>query len=81
MTAGSDETPMLMVNDVARLLNIHVNTVRRWSNEGILKVYRINPRGDRRFQAEDIANFLLQEGKEVQGQGKKNPGYAKALET
>ncbi len=64
MTAGSNETPMLMVNDVARLLNIHVNTVRRWSNEGILKAYRIGRRGDRRFQEEDIANFLLQVRKE-----------------
>ncbi len=60
MTVGSNETPMLMVNDVARLLNIHVNTVRRWSNEGILKAYRIGRRGHRRFQEEDIANFLLQ---------------------
>jgi len=65
MTAACDETPMLMVNDVAHLLNVHVSTVRRWSNKGILKVYRIGPRGDRRFQEEDIADFLLQEGKKV----------------
>ena len=64
MTVGSDETLMLTVNDVARHLNIHVSTVRRWSNEGILKAYRIGRRGDRRFQEEDIANFLLQVGKE-----------------
>ena len=71
MTAACDETPMLMVNDVAHLLNVHVSTVRRWSNKGILKVYRIGPRGDRRFQEEDIADFLLQEGKEGQWQLRK----------
>ena len=55
--------PMLTVSDVARLLNVHVNTVRRWSNQGILKAYRIGSRGDRRFQEEDIVGFLLQESK------------------
>ena len=59
MIAACDETPMLMVNDVAHLLNVHVSTVRRWSNKGILKVYRIGPRGDRRFQEEDITKFLF----------------------
>jgi excisionase family DNA binding protein len=52
--------PMLTVKDVARLLNIHVNTARRWSDEGILKSYRITRRGDRRFKQEDIARFLAE---------------------
>jgi excisionase family DNA binding protein len=50
--------PMLTTSDVARLLNIHINTVRRWSNQGILKAYRIGSRGDRRFREEDIVSFL-----------------------
>jgi excisionase family DNA binding protein len=50
--------PMLTVKDVARILNIHVNTARRWSDQGILKSYRITRRGDRRFKQEDIASFL-----------------------
>ena len=50
--------PMLTTNEVARLLNVHINTVRRWSNQGILKAYRIGSRGDRRFRQEDIARFL-----------------------
>jgi excisionase family DNA binding protein len=36
--------PMLTTSDVARLLNVHINTVRRWSNQGILKTYRIGAR-------------------------------------
>ena len=55
--------PMLTVSDVARLLSVHINTVRRWSNQGILKAYRVGSRGDRRFRQEDITSFLLQESK------------------
>jgi excisionase family DNA binding protein len=55
--------PMLTVSDAARLLNVHVNTVRRWSNQGVLKAYRIGSRNDRRFHEEDIASFLLRESK------------------
>jgi len=49
---------MLTVREVARLLNIHVNTVRRWGDRGILQSYRITSRGDRRFKREDIESFL-----------------------
>ncbi|MBA7691354.1 hypothetical protein ES703_99897 [subsurface metagenome] len=53
---------MLNVSDVSQLLGIHVNTVRRWAQRGILKAYRIGSRGDRRFQREDIDNFLKGKG-------------------
>jgi excisionase family DNA binding protein len=46
--------PMLTTSEVARILNVHINTVRRWSNQGTLKSYRIGSRGDRRFRKEDI---------------------------
>ncbi|HEX76466.1 MAG TPA: helix-turn-helix domain-containing protein [Dehalococcoidia bacterium] len=49
---------MLTASELARFLNVHINTVRRWSDRGILKAYRIGPRGDRRFSKEDIINFL-----------------------
>jgi len=49
---------MLTVRDVAQLLNVHINTVRRWSNKGMLKTYRISSRGDRRFKREDIVAFV-----------------------
>jgi hypothetical protein len=38
-----------------------MNTVRRWSNQGVLKAYRIGSRGDRRFRQEDIDCFLTGE--------------------
>ena len=51
---------MLTVREVARLLNVHINTVRRWNGKGVLKAYRVGPRGDRRFSREDIALFLTE---------------------
>jgi len=53
-----DPDGMLTARDVACLLNIHINTVRRWSNKGTLKVYRICSRGDRRFRREDVVALL-----------------------
>jgi len=57
--------PLLTTSDVARMLNVHINTVRRWSNQGILKTYRIGSRGDRRFREADIASFLSQDSTPV----------------
>ena len=62
--------PMLTVSDVARLLSVHINTVRRWSNQGILKAYRVGSRGDRRFRLQDITVFLSQESKIAEVKGK-----------
>lgn len=53
-----NSSAMLTTGEVARLLGLHVNTVRRWRSKGILKSYRINPRGDSRFRREDIESFL-----------------------
>ncbi len=50
---------MLTTSQVGQLLNLHINTVRRWSNRGMLKAYRIGPRGDRRFKQEDIQAILM----------------------
>lgn len=55
---NNDIENMLTTSDVAHLLNVHINTVRRWSNQGILKNYRIGSRGDRRFSRKDIEEFL-----------------------
>ena len=52
--------PLLTVREVARVLHVHPNTARRWSDQGIIRALRINRRGDRRFRREDIARFLAQ---------------------
>jgi excisionase family DNA binding protein len=49
---------MLTVGEVAQMLHIHENTVRRWSNRGIIKPRKINMRGDRRFKKEEVEAVL-----------------------
>jgi excisionase family DNA binding protein len=51
---------MLTTRQLARLLNVHINTVRRWDERGVLKAYRLGPRGDRRYNREDIDVFLAE---------------------
>ncbi|MCJ7769353.1 MAG: helix-turn-helix domain-containing protein [Dehalococcoidales bacterium] len=68
--AGNSIDPMLTTSEVARILNLHINTVRRWSNQGILKAYRIGSRGDRRFKREDIDEFFSSDSR---NQGRKLP--------
>jgi excisionase family DNA binding protein len=51
---------MLTVKEVAELLHVHPNTLRRWSKDGRIRAYRIAPRGDRRFKQEEIVRFLAE---------------------
>ena len=51
---------MLTTGEVAYLRDVHASTVRRWSNRGLLKAYRVGPRGERRFRRDDIAVFFLE---------------------
>jgi excisionase family DNA binding protein len=65
MTGHMRDSDMLTTSSVAHLLGVNTNTVRRWSNSGILKAYRIGPRGDRRFRRLDIAHFLAEDNTKV----------------
>ncbi len=60
MVANKTIQGLLTTGNVARLLNIHVNTVRRWSKQGILRVYRVGPRGDRRFQLQEVYGLIAE---------------------
>lgn len=55
---SQDEKRLLTVAEVSDLLGVHMNTVRRWSERGLLTVYYIGSRGDRRFRRQDIDSFL-----------------------
>jgi len=50
--------PMLTATEVAAMLHLHVNTVKRLGDRGELPFYRVCKRGDRRFRMEDVMQFL-----------------------
>ena len=54
----STDSEMLTTAEVARLLHVHPNTVRQWSNKGMIRAYRLGTRGDRRFDRKDIERFI-----------------------
>lgn len=60
MEIGNLTDNMLTVNEVAKVLHVHPNTLRRWADKGIIKSYCISSRGDRRFMSKDINQFLTQ---------------------
>jgi excisionase family DNA binding protein len=51
---------MLTAAEVAEMLHLHVNTVKRLGDRGELKYYKVCKRGDRRFLLEDVRRFLDQ---------------------
>ena len=54
----SNAQALLTLREVARLLHVHPNSVRRWADMGLITTYRIGIRGDRRFRPEDVDTFL-----------------------
>ena len=49
---------MLTNRQVADFLQVSICTVRRWSDKGMLKYYRVGSRGDRRYRRADVLSFL-----------------------
>ncbi len=56
--AANEFGPMLTASEVARMLHLHVNTVKRLGDRGELPFYRVCKRGDRRFRLDDVKSFL-----------------------
>lgn len=50
--------PLLNIQQAARFLNVSEMTVRRWTNAGALRCYRVGTRRARRFSVEDLIAYL-----------------------
>jgi excisionase family DNA binding protein len=46
--------PKLTLKKAAKILGVHTNTLRNWSNEGRIHSYRFGVRGERRFSLEEL---------------------------
>ena len=57
---STNSGPMLTATEVAEMLHLHVNTVKRLGDRGELPFYRVCKRGDRRFRLDDVMKFLAQ---------------------
>jgi len=59
MLKNKDELPKLLtIRQAAEVLNVHVETLRRWDKSGKLKAIIINERGDRRYKPEDLEKLI-----------------------
>jgi excisionase family DNA binding protein len=57
---------MLTGRQVADFLHVPICTIRRWTDKGMLKSYRVGPQGDRRFRREDVLRFLVESSRELE---------------
>ena len=55
---ASDQEKLLRPGEAARILGVHATTLRRWADKGMVKVYYVGRRADRRFRRKDIIAFL-----------------------
>ncbi len=59
--AGGTPESVLTMREACKLLNVHSNTLRRWSDRGLIDSYRIGLGGHRRFRIEDINALLVEQ--------------------
>lgn len=53
-----EEKQLLTINEVADILGVHTETLRRWDNDEKLKAIRIGKLGHRRYNRKEIEKLL-----------------------
>ena len=54
----SNKRHLLTIEEAAQLLNVSKTSLRRWSNDGRIKCFRVGARRERRFLLDDLNAFL-----------------------
>lgn len=49
---------LLTAREAAEFLHVHVNTIKRLGDRGVLPFFRVSERGDRRYRRSDLESFL-----------------------
>jgi len=60
--AGAAPLRTVPVGEASKILHVHPNTLRKWSDRGLIPSYRIGQRRDRRFSLADLVAFLEGDG-------------------
>ncbi|MEE8374356.1 MAG: helix-turn-helix domain-containing protein [Dehalococcoidia bacterium] len=58
MTADFLIEGVLKIREASEFLKVHPNTLRRWSEMGVVRAYRFGPRRERRFKISDLEALL-----------------------
>ena len=60
---GDREEPngLLTTGEACQILYVHCNTLRRWTERGLITAYRVGPRGDRRYKREDVDALIIEQ--------------------
>jgi excisionase family DNA binding protein len=66
MSDNHDNSEIFTTSEVAVLLGLHKQTVRKWTETGFLKATRNGPRNDRLFLRGDIDKALIGLGGSVE---------------
>ena len=59
---GETVTRIVPVGEASQILSVHPNTLRKWSDSGLIPSYRIGQRRDRRFAVSDLLAFMERDG-------------------
>jgi len=58
MEEEGKEMELMNINEAATFLKVNPHSVRRWSNSGLIKCYRIGKAKLRRFKKSDLLQYL-----------------------
>jgi len=54
----NNSKPYLSTNEIAKMFNVKAITIHRWEKKGLIKSYRLNPKGKKLFIKEEILKLL-----------------------